>query len=280
MRLFLQFFALVFIVMSANAQDPQLDTVIVDRGVLLDFVPEEAFFVVAFDDKISVRLPAVIIPPLRKDPTSSNAGMWWVGAELRVPVGSQVMRSFGFAHGKEDRVKLLPLEAMDLRSGQHFWGSNDKLREYLLQRKEGLTLERRKLKQQDLQLARLRSDAEVIGNFGRIIDTKEELSRTKQGSQNLDRDMAATERFIKLASTYAAPLNAVGREQQLTGQIAELAGAAKRAERGELSRRWSNDQELKRRMQVLEEARESDLADLGDELERLKAEREALEKGM
>ncbi|NDC39495.1 MAG: hypothetical protein EBZ48_15895 [Proteobacteria bacterium] len=123
----------------------------------------------------------------------------------------------------------------------------------------------------------LREEAEVVGNFARVVDAKEELAKVQGAISSVEKDIANLDRFLKLAASYPAPKNYRNREQQLASQLVELTEVARKAEQGEFSRRQAVHGEMQQRLRLLEAARSGDTEGLREQLEILRTERERLE---
>ena len=132
-------------------------------------------------------------------------------------------------------------------------------------------------------MTRLRGEAELIGNFGRIIDAQEELDRTEAELSQLADQSVSVEQFLRKAQNFAVPGSQVAREQQLVREIATIAEATQKVERTELMRKASSEREAKRMMEALDAVRSPEAQDPGylkslrSELTRLIAKREQLE---
>jgi hypothetical protein len=133
------------------------------------------------------------------------------------------------------------------------------------------------------EMTRLRGEAEAIGNFGRIIDAQEELDRVEGELSQLADQTVSVQQFLQKAQIFGATGAQPVREQQLTREIATIAEATQRAERGEFMRRASSEREARRMIEALEIARSDEgrqpdyAANLKAEVSRLIAVREKLE---
>jgi hypothetical protein len=253
-----------------------------NREVALSFAPETAFFVVQFDSGAPVRVPAVLVPPF-VNPSMAVAGdaepKWLVGGEVAIPAGAREMRSFGVALGRDKEAAALELVSQEIEHLPFSGDSEGQLRAHLMERKGVVSSLKLQMAEQESTLRRLREDAEVVGNFARVVDAREELAKVEASIRSVDKDIANLERFLGLAGAYPAPKNYRNREQQLASQLIELTEAARKAEQGEFLRRQSAQGDMQNRLRLLEAARTSDVSGLGEQLSILRTERERLERG-
>jgi len=169
--------------------------------------------------------------------------------------------------------RLLPLNQENL-----FGASVDNLREHLQQRKKSLESWQVQLRVQRESLERLRADAEVIGNLGRIAERAEELQRVRAQIRDIEKDMQSLQRFLKLASKGPEPRNFVRRHHTLTQQLDELVRSARDMEAGERQRKNKGEAELNRDLKLVEATRDDDYDALREELSKVRRERAALEE--
>lgn len=156
--------------------------------------------------------------------------------------------------------------------------SADGLRERLLIRKQELNNLRMQFDAQEDSLKRLRADADIIANLGRIVDLREEAERIKKELTDLDHDIISLNEFIGLVRNLPAPGNLLARERQLGRQLQELAEATKKADAEEFSRRSATERELQDHLALVELARHEDLDAMQRELVRLRKRRIELQR--
>lgn len=248
---------------------------------LVSFEPVEGFFLISVDDETSRRLKATIVPAYEQVPLTNvveNASRKWLfGAQFNP--GRRIARyQYSLVIiGKGNEYLLVGPVLVELGKSSQFTESVDDLREKLLKRKEVLKSWDLQIKAQEENLERLRADADVIANLGRIVEVKEETDGLRAGIKDLDKDAENLRKFLRLVKTHAAPKNYVGRESQLTKQIAELAAVAKNAEGGEQGRKSQSGQELQQKMAILEQTRTEDYDALQRALIKLRRQRMQLE---
>lgn len=266
-----------FAALSAFAAEPPAPTengIFIDQSRRLTFEPSDAFFLVSFDAGRVLRVPAMIV---RLEGESSVRGdvapvTYGAGARVRPPRGSSQVSFSTVFLGTANRLEFVPPTTLELSEASLNRSSTDTLREQLLQRKAVLGSWRMQAQAQEDSLNRLRADAEVIGDFGRILDKKEEIERAKNDLASVKKDIQNLDHFLKLAKTRPAPVNQVGREAQLVKQLSEITQVSHAVELTEIRRRASAETELQRKLALIEATRQDDLATLTSELERLRRE--------
>lgn len=251
----------------------------VERGVIIDtvrrlpFRPVDSFFLVSFDEsELYLRVPAVLADLSGgKSRTEGTLAVYAAGARVEPPPEARAVTYHAVFLGPEGRLEFVPAEKIVLNEDTLRAATPEALREALLQRKGELGSWRMQAQAQEESLKRLRSDAEIIGDFGRIIDKKEELEKTRTDTESVRRDIENLRRFLRLAKGRSAPVNQVGREAQLVGQLGELAKRSSAVEMGEVRRRAGAEAELQRKLALIEATRGDDLGGLVSELTRLRA---------
>ncbi len=255
------------------------------RGVLsreleVEFAPEAGFFVVQFDSAPPIEVQAVVMPAAQRSPQRQQGvelARWLVGGLVELPPGAVMMRSFGVVRGNARQSAPLPLVVQEISRLPFGGDSEPELRAHLMNRKGEVSKLRQQMTEQEATLGRLREDAELVGNFARVVDAQEELAKVKALTQSVEKDIANLERFLRLAASYPVPRNYRNREQQLAGQLKELTEAARRAEQGEFTRRQFAQGATQNRLRQLEASRTGDIPALEEQLAILRAERQRLE---
>jgi hypothetical protein len=250
-----------------------------ERGVIIDqsrrllFRPLDVFFLVRFDDNDQyVRVPAVLFnAPEAKNQPDGAVALHAAGARIVPPEGVSSVSFHAVFLGAGGKLEFLPRETIVLDEAGIQANTNDAVREKLLQRKAELGSWRMQSQAQEESLKRLRADAEVIGDFGRILDKKEDLEKTRGDIASVQGDIENLRRFLKLAKGRTAPINQVGREAQLVGQLSEITQVSSTAEMSEVRRRAGAEAELQRKLALIEATRSEDLPALTTELARLRA---------
>lgn len=250
------------------------DGLFIDQSRRLSFAPTDAFFLVSFDEGRVLRVGATLVRLDGELVARTDTGpiTYGAGARIRPPHGARRVSFSGVFLGAPNRLEFVPPTNLELSESNSGLGAIDGLREVLLQRKAILGSWRMQAQAQEESLKRLRADAEIIGEFGRIIDTKEEIERVKSDLASVKKDIQNLDHFLKLAKTRPAPANQVGREAQLVKQLSEITQVSHSVELTELRRRTGAETELQRKLALIEATRQDDLATLTSELERLKRE--------
>lgn len=258
-------------------------SIMLKQSVEIDFTPNEAFFLVEFKSGGLRRVKALLLPPfeagaLPGKAQEETAGRWLAGAQVTAPQRRGKLEYSLILAGKSNRYAFFGPWQEDFSSQDGALDSVDNLREFLLRRKEYLHSLRVQLRAQQESLGRLRADAEVIADLGKILQVREESARVNQEALDLNKDIQTLEKFLKLARHSAAPVNFAGRQNQLTKQLTELSEAAKAAELGEIARRSLSEQELQKRLALVEMTRGEDYDSLQRELVRLRKQRLEMER--
>ena len=232
--------------------------------------PKEALFLIDRRDGGLLRVRGLVVPVLG---ARGGVKAWRAGAALPSTIDESEELYFSvlvtFDAGARKlfpgftRLAAAPEGPLDTR---------------LLQRRETLRSWQLQVHIQEDNLARLRADAEVIGNLSRIVEVQDEIERTNKSIEDLERDMVNLQYFLRQTQGGPLPPNYAGRESQLTRQIAELAQAAKIAESQEFSRSSRSQSEMRHKLSLVEATRELDYDTLQRELIRLRGVRMQLEK--
>ncbi len=250
------------------------DQFFLTEDVALGFVPSRAFFLVRSTNNVYRRYAAVIQPYLSKTQGTNGGIQRWL---FGIPIESaDVGESFEYslvATGEMGRTFFQPPRRVSPNDPQFFSGSQEVLSKHLGERKALLADWHGQIREQEAILNRLRADADVIANLGRIVDVKEEIDRGNAIEKDLEKDIENIQKFLKLVKSREDPKNFAGREGQLTKQIAELAEVAREAEGSEKKRRSKGDDEAKSRAQIIELGKTEDYEALQRELIRLRKKR-------
>jgi hypothetical protein len=200
-------------------------------------------------------------------------------AGARLPAGFEKhVRYSLLIFGRAQQFELIPALEFDATSQPDYLQSTDHLQGHLDERREVLSSLRVQIESQEESLRRLRQDADVIGNFGRVNEVNEEVLQVRSDIENAEKSAAALEGLLKGAGKRPAPRGAVAREGQLTRQLSELAAAAKRIEDAEQSRKASMEFDLQRKLALVEATRYDNFDELQGRLAELRDERRALEQ--
>jgi hypothetical protein len=262
--------AVSFALSCAVAVRAEATEIFIDQVRRLAFPPTEAFFLVSFSDVRVVRVAATLVQLGGKNGDDALNSV--VGAVARIQIPDEIphLTYSAVFLGTGSRLEFVAPVRVNLHDASQREVSVDTIREELLQHKAVLGSWRMQVQAQEESLKRLRSDAEILGDFGRIIDKREELDRAKSDLANVERDIENLTRFVKLAKTRPAPANQVGREAQLVKQLSEITQVSHAVELTEIRRRSAAEADLQRKLALIEATRQEDLAGLTSELERLK----------
>jgi hypothetical protein len=250
-------------------------TLLIHHQAELTFDPQEVIFYPLADNSISEIFQGTLIKRTAPD-ASRDTHEWSAGAVIeRESVPPQIVTGVLYLGSRGERmffpgVKVAPLESP--KQGA------DRQREELLKAKTELKSLEIQVTTQDATLLRLREDASVIGNLGKIIEVKDEVERVKAQSTMVEQDITHLKQFLTLARNQPTPQNYGLRERTLTSQVRELATAAKEAESHEFSRRARTQGDLQKKLALIEQARKEHFDELQKTLEKLKAQRATLEK--
>ena len=138
------------------------------------------------------------------------------------------------------------------------------------ERRERIKEWEERVKEQSANLARLREDADLIANVGRIVSKEDEVERIRR---DVDRFrvalMIARQRLEALQKKVSVP-NEQGRLAQVTVELAALAAAVKKSEQQAEERISSASTELQDKLALIESTKNERIDLLKKELEELR----------
>lgn len=265
--------------------EPPPPFVVVDRRIELSFNPERAFFLVDFGSSDVQRVEATLLPSMHGVmPNENGIGMrprkWFAGAKVEVPRDATEVTSSLIVLGSKDKFESFGENRVSVRDPMLFGGSTELLREELLARKNLLRSWHTQVEAQDETLRRLRADADVIADLGRIVEAREEISNLKKAIEDNAKDQENLQDLVRLARNRPPPKNLVGRERELSTQSNQLFELTKTVENNESVRRGEAEDELRRKLALIEATRFDDYEELQRELIRIRKMRMDLEKGI
>lgn len=261
--------------LSARAADVP-SALFLSQEISVSFEPDEVYFLLEVGGTAE-RVKAALIT-LPNSTASTTLPRYVAGVRLPPEVGAASVRYSVVVIGKGSQFEVIPSRTEDLNSRPAFFGSTDTLHEAIDARKEVLASYRLQIQSQEESLRRLRQDAEVIGNFGRVTEVSDEVSRLKQEIADADKSAEILENALRRVGNASVVKYTVARESQLTRQLSELAEASKNAEAGEISRKALMEADLKDRLAIVESTRFDDFDALQRQLAELRAQRETLER--
>ncbi|MBX7138376.1 MAG: hypothetical protein K1X83_10355 [Oligoflexia bacterium] len=254
--------------LEADAQS----NIIVDKVVQLSFKPAEGIFFVSADGNQPMLYSAQFVA------SSAAPNEWLVGA--RIPSNPEI-RTVEFSlivWGADQNSALFPPVTWELAEHENFESSDKNLERYVSQRRDLLRSWEVQTRAQEDSLRRLRDDAETIGNFGRILEAQDDLSKTEAQLQDLIRDAGNLQLFLSLARSRSTPRNYLKREFELTQQLSSLTDVAKDAESSEHTRRATGQGDLGKKLAIIESTRMDNLEDLEQRLNEVRRRRQELER--
>ena len=259
-------------------------TVVLAKSIALDCEPQRGFFFVEIPGAGMRRIEAMFVAGVLQDRESNNRPggdeqIWESGARIESPVPAEDLEFSLLIFGRGGEIRFTAPSKVGDDPATGFLGLADDMRAELVRQKDVLRSWQIQLRGQEDSLRRLRADAEIIGNLGRIVEVKERVAKVNEEIVDAERDIENLQKLLKVAKSRMVPANFSRREGQLTKQIAELADAAKSAELSEHGRRGALQQEFQRKIELVELSRTEDLGALQQELIRLRRQRAALEQG-
>lgn len=285
-----------------NAEAPksegQLETLrVLFDEVSLQFEPQDAFFIYGRDAGTMRRVRGTVfpLPPNSGDETPSPASRsrtYLLGTVL--PSGFEVPAGKAGASRRPGELRyavvllganpvrdsaIIPVRssAEELEHGGN--ASTELLRSTVLAKRKELKSWEVQLREQQESLRRLRADAEVIGDIGRILDLQDELDLTNARVKDTEKDIETLIGFIRLARSRPQPANFARREVQLQQQISLLADAVTKSERDEFRRKSSSEVRLQQQLKLIEDTRHEDLDLLQKKLDELRERKKQLVGG-
>jgi len=264
-RSFLRLMVVAYVACATSAAARPVE-VMLDDEVTPPFEPENTFFLLELPGQEVQRVRAVAVSPFTSADGQSRS--WTVGAEITIP-----------EEVKEFRYSILvvgPAQQFFVASERTWNGalpSIEQLRALLLESKASLQSKEKSLASALADVRRLRADADAIANLGRIVEVEAQMKVARAELESIERDRKNLQDLLTQVKAAPPPKNFARREVELTSQIAELAAAAKSAEAGEVQRVALEQ----RRIAMVDEVATEDLPSLEAELQRLRAEREAIE---
>ncbi|RMG40518.1 MAG: hypothetical protein D6719_10730 [Candidatus Dadabacteria bacterium] len=250
------------------------DFIVLDSVATFSFEPRQSFFIYYFDSGPVRRREALLVKGVSPD-TADNGEekLFFAGTSVVRPPGAREVTYVLVVSGKYQRYYMTPVQKLGIDSNRLFSGSVSKLQKYIKKQQTVLESWKAQYAVQQNNLERLRRDAEIIGNLGRIVEVQQDIEREQGRLVELEEDINQLKEFIKLAGSSPPPRNFKRREVQLARDLSELADAAKRAEENEELRREDAVSMLQHKVALIEETRFEDLEALKRELAGLRQRR-------
>ena len=250
-------------------------SVVVDAAVDADFAPQQVYFLVRMNDT-DVQLQQAL---LLEDGVAGSY-RYHAGTVFKSEKPVETIEFSLLAHGKGNQFWMKHFPEEELAADHPRMLSVEGMRKKVLAAKSLQKQWEDKLTTDKETLRRLRKDAEVIGNLGRITRLLEQLDLLKEEQARLVEDKARLQDFLKKASSQAKPKNFVRRQAELTGQLEELARIVQGVEESETVRKSLSEAELQRRLALIEETRLADADDLESQLKQLQQARKRIENDL
>lgn len=251
---------------------------LLEERVHLDFIPAQAFFLVDFNQSSSERHEGIIVPPYGFHEKQSLPASWYFGVRVPMAPGQNSLFYSLVIAGAEHGLVIVPAKQWSVGDGRESGAAIDERRETLEQKKSALkSLDLQFTEMQD-SVKRLHSDAEIIGNLGRIVEKRDETDKLLRQLSDMDKVIATLNTFVSLAKGKVEPARFLTRETMLKKQLPELSEAAKRVEAEEITRKLESTRERNQSFSLIESTRYDDYNAMVSEFEKLKHKREVLEQ--
>ncbi len=244
-------------------------TQIVDRVVSSQFPLSDALLFVDFNNGSVARVDAEMVLLKSAVGREGSSSEWLVGAKVKVPGDSQEIALSAVLLGENGEVDIAAPELWSPLRDEKGDITKELLQAHLVEQQGVLKSWEVQMDAQKESLRRLRADAEVIADVGKIVDAREELERVSTDILTYEKYIASLKEALKLVKLLPVPRNFSQRELQLTQQLQELAQAVRQAESGEIDRRAAYEEGLQRKLEIVEETRFDDLETLENTYQRL-----------
>lgn len=242
-RFSLGFFLIILLASTVYGDSSQNLEYMIYWDVACPFVPAKVLFFVAYQDGDLKRISGESVP---LDTKNGEPPSCFIGTAVPAAADVKELTFSALLVGKGRQFSFVPPIRWSSEVRPEIDSGPDKLRDYLMARKQELQTLRAEGKVKDDELAKLQHDAEIVGNFGRIIDAKEEIFRLKEQIGGLERHIEKLSHQLDLVRAQPAPRNFDRRESELTQQLSELTQLARKAEIDESDRRAKAEAALRR----------------------------------
>ncbi len=236
----------------------------------LEFIPEKAFINIEYADHSVIQYQALIIPPAKKADSEFSKNEWLIGTMIKTNQSNPAVNFSIFLKGKLQENKFIPAMSIENSGNSTFLNSVDLIQQQILIKKQILESLQVQYNTQSGNLKRLRADAEVIANLGRIVEVVDEIEIIKSEIENLDKDLELLRSTFQAVKGMSQPKNYLRRELELTKQSDDLLKLVKTTESSEESRKNLSQEEVQAKLALIEETRYEDEDKLKNELIRLK----------
>jgi hypothetical protein len=135
-----------------------------------------------------------------------------------------------------------------------------------------------RVQSQAKSLNRLTADVDTIGKVNDIVSVEEQLQAVQVDLERLKGALTAATARFEVLKQQSAPPNYKRREAQLSEQLSELSTALKTKEASATQRVAAASAELQRKLSLIDQTKDQQLAVLQSQLKRLRARRERLQR--
>ena len=250
------------------------DTHVIHVDVEASFVPKNAIFFVTLNEQPQLLVQQGLMLPSDSD----NDRKVQVATVLKHSKPVNKINYSVLLMGDDKKFLFHDLPTLVVGSDSLTSISASTLRDYLLGKKGQLSELQVTNEEDGQEIRRLRSDAEVIGNLGRITQRMEEVSIMREQRKQITEDAERLETFIQQAAVQPEPNNFIRRQSQLTSQLEELAQVVQSVEQDESTRRSFSEAQLQRQLALIEETRTASVPELQAQLATLQKASRRLEK--
>jgi hypothetical protein len=147
--------------------------------------------------------------------------------------------------------------------------SASELRDRLVERRGILRQLQGEVRVQDERLRTLQEDVDAIANVAKIVSAEDELQEVQAKIRKVDAAFTSIQQRSAQMKARPIPLNAQKRETELVKQLATLSTALTETETSALKGISAASEELKQKLQLIEEANDEHVVLLEDELAEL-----------
>jgi hypothetical protein len=140
------------------------------------------------------------------------------------------------------------------------------------ERRESIKEWEGKVSEQSANLVRLREDADLITNVGRIVSKEDEVEVMRRDSERLRSALVTAQQRVAALQQKVFIPNEQGRFAQLTSELSTLASAVKKSEEQAEQRFSSASSELQEKLALIESTKNDRIDLLKKELEELRKE--------
>ena len=234
----------------------------------IDFTPQEAYLIIKTVDGKFISYKALM------SPIENGASEWIVGAYIEEPLNNPPQSFNLLFKGNDNELFYTQSVNIDSINEADYKMSVESMKRHIQKRKDELNTWIVQNKAQAENLRRLRADAEVIADLARIVEINEEIDFIKYEVESIDRDIETLKGDFSLVKTMKQPVNYMRRELDLTKNYSEILDQVKLTEGNEQARRSQSQDEIQRKLRLVELTRFDDEEQLRQELINIKKSRE------